>query len=113
MPGRLAAAQVVDQTKAARIVEADDGAIVEGQHDVVVPGCGQCPGAGGYAPGHTEMEQQETVRVELDQDVLAAAAECADPSALEASSKLRRKRPPQIRPTQLRLHYSAPGDPYR
>ena len=35
---RLAALQIVDQAKAAGVVEADDGSIVEGQDDMVVRG---------------------------------------------------------------------------
>src|SRR6516162_7977202 len=69
--------------------------------------------AGGDATGHAEMEQQQTVRIELDQDVLATAAERADQRAVQSRSKGWWERPPQIGPAQLRPQDPASADPQR
>src|SRR6516165_10224601 len=69
--------------------------------------------AGGDAAGHAEMEQQQTVRIELDQDVLATAAERADQRTVQSCSEGRWKWPPQIGPAQLRSQDPASADPQR
>src|SRR6516164_286576 len=69
--------------------------------------------AGGDAPGHAEMEQQQTVCIELDQDVLATAAECADQRTVQSRTEGRWKWPPQIGPAQLRSQDPASADPQR
>ena len=103
VPVLLAAPEIVDGAEAARVVEADDGAVVEGQHDMIVfPG--RRFGAGGDPARHAEMQQQQAVAVELDQDVFAAAAERSDPRARQPGRQRRRERPPQVRPAQLGPH---------
>ena len=67
----------------------------------------QCGAARRDPPGHAEMQQQKSVRIQLDQDVFPAPAERADARAVEARGKGGRKRPPQIGPAQLRLHDAA------
>jgi len=56
------------------------------------------------------MQQQHAVRVQLDQDVLSAAAEGTDLRAVEPLGERRRKRPTQIKPAQLRPHDPASAD---
>src|ERR1700724_1258358 len=58
-------------------------------------------------PRHAEMQQQKSVRIELDQDVFPAPAERADACAVEPRGKGRRKRPPQVRPAQLSVQNAA------
>jgi demethylmenaquinone methyltransferase / 2-methoxy-6-polyprenyl-1,4-benzoquinol methylase len=113
VPGRLATPQIVDRTEAARIVEADEGAIVElDQHMVVRPGR-ERSGAGGDAARHAEVQQQQTVGVQLDQDVFAAAVERADPRAVEPGREIRRKRPAQIAAAQQGANDATAADPCR
>ena len=104
---------IIDQTEAAGVVEADDGAVVERQHHMVVRRSGMSALADGDAPRHAEMQQQQSVRVELDQDVFAAPAERADAGAVEPLGEHRRKRPAQIGPAQLGPHDAAAGHPQR
>ena len=89
----LAALNVVEQPEAAGIVEADDGTVVEPQHDMVVRCVRQSGGARRDPPGHAEMQQQKPIRIELDQDVFPAPAERADPCAIEPRGQGGRKRP--------------------
>ena len=99
--------QIVERAETARVVEADDGAVVQGQDDVIVRlgrGVGM---AGGDAPRHAQMQQQEPGLVELYQDVLAAARERPDPRPVETRGEHRRKRPAQIRPAQFGTHDAA------
>src|SRR6516162_6723669 len=77
---------------------------------MVVRSDGQRGAAGGDAARHAEMKQQQTVRIELDQDVFAAAAERADQRAVQSRGKGRRKWPPQIGPAQLRSQDPASAD---
>ena len=63
--------------------------------------------AGGDAPRHAQMQQQEPGLVELYQDVLAAAREGPDPRPVETRGEHRRKRPAQIRPAQFGTHDAA------
>src|SRR5262249_30877513 len=49
------------------------------------------------------------VRTELDEDVLAAPAERADPRAFEPCRERRRKWAPQVRPAQLGPHDPPPA----
>ena len=78
---RLVALYIVEQTEATCVVEANNGAVVEPQHHVVVRGVGQGCATRGHSAGHAEVEQQQAIRIELDQDVLPAAAERTDPGA--------------------------------
>ena len=79
----LAPLDIVEQPETAGIVEANDGTVVEPQHHMIVwcvrQPCDTCRDP----PGHAEMEQQKSVRIELDQDVLSAPAERTDTGAIE------------------------------
>src|SRR5215472_12685795 len=107
MPALLAAFEVIEQPETARVVEADDGAVVESQDDMVVRCVRQICRAGRDPSGHAEMEQQEPVRVELDQNVFSAPAERADACAVELRGERGWKRSPQIRPAQLGMQNAA------
>ena len=69
----------------------------------------QSRAAGRNPARHAEMEQQQPVRIELDQDVFSPPAERADLRAVEPSGEGRGKRSPQIRPAQLGLQNAAPA----
>src|SRR5260370_16550355 len=103
----LASLEVVEQSKAAGIIEANDSTVVEPQHHMVVRCVRQSGAAGRDSPGHAEMQQQKSVRIELDQDVLPAPAQRPKLCAVEPCGKGRRKRPTQIRPAQLGVQDAA------
>lgn len=84
---------IVEQAKPARIVKADDGSVVEGEHDVVMLGVGQGSAACGNPAGHPEVKKQQSIRIEFDQDVLSAPAEPTDLRAFEAGGERGGKRP--------------------
>src|SRR5271165_5549336 len=104
MPRGLAAAGVVQRPKAPWIIKGDDCTVIEGQDDMIMRGCRARGVAGGDSPRHAEMEEQQSVGVEFDQNVFAAATERPDFGAVEAFGEFRRKRPPQVRPTQFGLY---------
>src|SRR5256885_12958171 len=79
----LASPQIIENAEAAGIVEADHGAIIEGQDDMVVLRVGAIRVAGDDPARHAEMQQQQPGLVELDQDVFAAACQSADQRAVE------------------------------
>src|SRR6516162_944213 len=105
---RIATLDIIEQTKPARVIETDYSAVIERQHDVVVGCVRQVPVACRNAAGHAEVKEQQSVRIELDEDVFPAAADLADPCSVEARRERRRKRPAQIGPAQFRA-YDAPS----
>jgi len=76
---RLAALDIVEQTEATvRRLKANNGCRHRASETTWSCGAsGKACAARGHSAGHAEVEQQQAIRIELDQDVLPPAAEGA------------------------------------
>src|SRR5947208_14442923 len=104
-----AAFELIDQAEAARVVEAQDRAVVERQDHMVVLLRRKIGSRGRNPPRHAEMHQQEPGFVELDEDIFAAPRQPSDARALEPGREHRWEWAPQVRAAQLGPHDLSPA----
>ena len=86
-------------TEPSRVIEADRGAIVGFEDDVVVRfkfHRRRC--SGNHTAGHAEVSDQDTVVIEVDQNELCTPAHTIDPTPLEPFDESGGQRKSQIGP---------------